>query len=144
MSILDRLNKYYKMYEARDHKKLNKFLKDNIGSMWAYDVRSTPWCAAFVKAVLNAEGLDSKGGTLAARSFLQVGKATDHPKRGDIVVLKRGRSTWQGHVGFYYKEYDKGHITVYGGNQYNTKTGNSDQVNLRVYSKTKILGYRKV
>ncbi|MBV6658239.1 MAG: TIGR02594 family protein [Devosiaceae bacterium] len=49
----------------------------------------TPWCAAFVNAVL--EGLDLSGtGTLTARSFLKWGLPLDNVRPGAVAVFRRG------------------------------------------------------
>lgn len=103
------------------------------GHAWVKD-DETAWCAAAVGSWLKAEGLESSG-SLAARSYLKWGKATKKPKRGDIVVFKRGGSSWQGHVAFFLWEKD-GRITVLGGNQRN-------KVSVASYPKAKLLGYRK-
>lgn len=59
------------------------------------------WCSSFVNFCTEQagqQGTDSKG----ARSWL--GWGVDVPKsdwrEGDVIVFKRGNSTWKGHVGF--------------------------------------------
>ena len=94
---------------------------------------SVPWCAAFVGAMLKRAGLKHSG-SLLARSYLSWGKKLAQPKRGAIVVLARGNSSWQGHVAFFECE-DKGRIVCLGGNQ-------SDRVTLASYPKSRLLGYR--
>ena len=95
----------------------------------------TAWCSASIGAWLAESG--SKGtGSLAARSYLQWGTPTDQPKRGDIAVFKRGKSSWQGHVAIYLGR-DKGRVTVIGGNQANAVTVAS-------YPESDLLGYRRV
>lgn len=69
-----------------------------------------------------------------ARSWLDWGKDTREPKPGDIVVLKRGSSAWQGHVGFFVKR-DPLTVTVYGGNQ-------ADEVRESRFLRVSVLGYR--
>ena len=94
------------------------------------------WCAAFVGACLEENGLRSSG-RLAARSYLSFGYHVETPRIGDIVVLWReSRSSWKGHVGFYAGETSL-FIKVLGGNQ-------SDQVSIAHYPKTRLLGYRRV
>lgn len=93
----------------------------------------TAWCAAFANAILARSGLPGTN-SLAARSFLNWGKATESPRRGDLVVFSRGKSSWQGHVAFYLGE-TKTHVIVIGGNQRN-------EVNVSTYSKETVLGYR--
>jgi uncharacterized protein (TIGR02594 family) len=97
---------------------------------------SVAWCAAFVGAMLKRSGLKGTG-KLNARSYLEWGVAVDRKdaKPGDIVVFKRGNSTWQGHVAFFVK--DNGMtITVLGGNQ-------SDSVNMSRYGAANLLGIRR-
>lgn len=93
----------------------------------------TPWCAAFVNAVLRDTGLPGSG-KLLARSFLAWGVPLDDPRPGAIAVLRRGRSTWQGHVGFVV-DHDPTHLILLGGNQ-------SNAVNLARYPRSKLLGLR--
>lgn len=59
----------------------------------------TPWCAAFINWLLMMLGLAGTGAA-NARSFLKWGVPVpvDQAKPGDIVVLRRGSSEWQGHV----------------------------------------------
>jgi uncharacterized protein (TIGR02594 family) len=91
------------------------------------------WCAAFVGAMLARAG-EPHTSSLAARSYLDWGKATTNPKRGDIVVFTRG-SGWQGHVAFYLGE-SAGRVWVLGGNQ-------GDKVSVTSYARSSVLGFRK-
>lgn len=94
---------------------------------------SVPWCAAFVGWVLDRYG--SRGtGRAVARSYLKWGYSIPEPRVGCVVVLKRGDSTWQGHVGFVV-EVGPIYIKVLGGNQ-------SDEVNIQRFARYKVLGYR--
>ena len=80
----------------------------------------TPWCAAFVGAVLAEAGARGTG-ALNARSYMKWGEAVDisDAKAGDVVVFWRGsRDGWQGHVAFFVA-LKKGKIDVLGGNQSN-------------------------
>jgi uncharacterized protein (TIGR02594 family) len=67
----------------------------------------TQWCAAFVNSILAMSDIPGSetvsNSPLTARSFLKWGELVDPAdiKRGDIVIFPRGRSDWQGHVGFY-------------------------------------------
>jgi uncharacterized protein (TIGR02594 family) len=94
---------------------------------------SVPWCGAFVGAMLARAGMPLPINPLAARNWLNWGKATDKPKRGDVVIFKRGTG-WQGHVAFYLGETDTS-IVHLGGNQ-------SDAVTITSTPKSKLLGYR--
>lgn len=97
---------------------------------------ATAWCAAFVGAMLKRAGLKGTG-SLAARSYLNWGKAVDRKdaREGDVVIFKRGNSTWQGHVAFFVKD-NGSTITVLGGNQ-------ADAVNRRAYPAGSLLGIRR-
>ena len=91
-----------------------------------------PWCSCFANWCVQQAG--GKGTRSAmARSWLNWGDKSDG-QVGDIVVLKRGDSNIQGHVGFVVK---KGllSVDVIGGNQ-------SNNVTIQSFSRTKVLGYR--
>ena len=106
--------------------------KNTLKQIVNVDPSRTPWCAAFVNAMLNRSGIE---GTRSnhARSFLSYGVPTKTPRKGDIVVLGR-------HVGFY-----EGHVTrngrtyvaVLGGNQ-----GNS--VRTSYYLASRVIAYRRI
>jgi uncharacterized protein (TIGR02594 family) len=83
------------------------------------DPKHTPWCAAFVNAILAKVGVDGSG-SLEAGSFLDWGQKTKDPKPGDVVVLSFNRRHRPSHVGFYVEDVDrdgKRYIKVLGGNQ---------------------------
>lgn len=91
-----------------------------------------PWCSAFVNWCIQKAG--GKGTrSAAARSWLNWGKESKG-EIGDIVILKRGSSTWQGHVGFLVS---KGllYVDVLAGNQGN-------DVCIKKFLRTSVLGYR--
>jgi uncharacterized protein (TIGR02594 family) len=97
---------------------------------------SVAWCAAFVGAMLKRAGIKGTG-KLNARSYLDWGVVVDrkNAKVGDVVIFKRGNSTWQGHVAFFVS--DNGDtISVLGGNQ-------SDGVNVSKYKASQLLGFRR-
>lgn len=96
----------------------------------------TAWCAAFVGAMLKRAGLKGTG-KLTARSYLDWGAPVDRAdaQEGDIVVFKRGNSSWQGHVAFFVKD-NGATITVLGGNQ-------SNAVNRKAYKAADLLGIRR-
>ena len=91
------------------------------------------WCAAFVGAMLKRAGLPHSG-SLAARSYLQWGKAVAKPYPGCVAVFRRGKG-WQGHVAFYLSQGSKG-ITILGGNQ-------GDAVSIIHMPPADLLGYRE-
>ena len=91
----------------------------NVDKNGPVDPVRIPWCAGFANAVLNRSGFAGTE-SLMARSFLQYGEKTLKPVEGDIVVLKRGRSSRTGHVGFFngYEWHGSQlYVKVLGGNQ---------------------------
>ena len=95
----------------------------------------TPWCAAFVGAVLEECGIKSTR-SAAARSYLKWGDAIARPVPGAVVVFWRGNPDgWSGHVGFVCGVTASGDILVLGGNQ-------GDMVSIRTFTKHRVLGYR--
>ena len=123
--------------EANAARPISAFITRMTGSN--IDIRETPWCAAFVNAVLKGSGSEGTG-KLNARSFLKFGTAADKPQTGDIAVFSRGDPKgWQGHVGFYAGEVEKDgqtYVRVIGGNQ-------GDEVSEKLYPKARLLGYRR-
>lgn len=92
----------------------------------------TAWCASFVNWVL--EQADMKGTrSPAARSFSSWGVESKLQK-GAVVVLKRGNSSWQGHVGFV-DHWDESYVYVLGGNQ-------SNAVNVQSFPRSKVIAVR--
>lgn len=95
----------------------------------------TPWCAAFVGAMLERCGVPSSG-SLAARSYEKWGEACE-PAVGCVVTLWRGSPTsWQGHVGFYVGGAGSGRIRILGGNQ-------NDAVNIQSFPEHRVTSYRR-
>ena len=134
LRILSAAQGYVGLNENRDRSPLRAlFQQANIN----VDPRITAWCAAFVNAVLATEGLPGTG-SLSARSFMNYGQATNRPERGDIVVLRRGRGTESGHVGFYEGTNRDGSVRVLGGNQ-----GRNGAVSVANFAARDVLGYRR-
>lgn len=117
---------YHGMHERTNNKNLRLLL--------GFNPASTPWCAGFVNSIEKKCGRKGTG-KLLARSYLNYGAAVDNPRKGDIVVFKRGNSSWQGHVGYYISQ-DKNGVLTLGGNQNN-------KVCYKYYPKSKLLGYRR-
>ena len=90
----------------------------------------TAWCSAFVNWCVEKAGYEGTDSAWA-RSWLTWGKSLSSPRRGCITVFTRNSG---GHVGFYIGKTSSG-IKVLGGNQ-------SDQVNISIYKKSQLLGYR--
>ena len=117
-----------------DNPKVVAYFKDS-GNPGVMD-DETAWCAAFVGAMLRRAGVKSTG-ALNARSYLDWGTPVDRKNAlpGDVVIFKRGSSSWQGHVAFFVK--DRGAlIDVLGGNQ-------SNSVNVKGYQAAALLGIRR-
>lgn len=95
---------------------------------------SYAWCSAFMNYCQKQAGNDYTK-SLAAKSWLKWGKATEQPQLGDVVVFHRGDpNSWKGHVGFYINENEDSVFTL-GGNQ-------SNKVVISEYAKTRLAGYR--
>ena len=108
----------------------------SVGADWV-EHDSVAWCAAFVGHCLERAGIRSTR-KLTARSYLNFGVPVDlaDAQEGDIVVFRRGNSSWQGHVAFFIADAGS-RVSVLGGNQ-------SNAVNIAKYSKDAILGVRRV
>jgi len=112
---------YIGLEEREDRKTIREFT--------GVDPVRTEWCAAFVNAVLELDGIpnlnnQTKYPPLMARSFLYWGQRVDRNniQRGDVVVFPRGNKGWQGHVGFYVETQtidNKEYWVILGGNQDN-------------------------
>jgi len=103
--------------------------RTEIRALVGVDPVRTEWCAAFVNAVLELDGIKGSSSVsdnpLMARSFIKWGSSVDRSqvRRGDVVVFPRGNVSWQGHVGFYVESQTvkgKEYWVILGGNQDNT------------------------
>ena len=130
---------------AEEYIGLNEYQnRQQIKRLTGVDPVRTEWCAAFVNAVLEIEGIPSNSlheYPLLARSFLDWGSTVEYSdiQRGDIVVFPRGNSSWQGHVGFYVTTVDtpKGQRwVILGGNQANS-------VRYDLYDPSRAIGIRR-
>jgi uncharacterized protein (TIGR02594 family) len=108
-----------------------------ILKMWGDIKRSgikddeTPWCAAFVGAMLERVGIVSSRFE-SAKSYLTWGAQLAAPCEGCIVVFSRDGG---GHVGFVIGQSVGGDLLVLGGNQ-------ADAVNIRAFPRSRVTGYR--
>ncbi len=93
----------------------------------------TPWCAAFVGAMLARAGVSGTR-SLLARSYLDWGEKSDSPSLGAICVLTRGADPGAGHVGFLVGRTEK-KIALLGGNQ-------SDAVTVEAFDAGRLIGFR--
>lgn len=122
---------------ARHNPQILGFFEDS-GHSWVQD-DETPWCAAFVGAVL-AEAGEIGTGALNARSYNDWGVAVDEDdiQTGDVVVLWReSPSSWKGHVAFAASGIkEDGTIDLLGGNQDNAVT-------VQAYPADRILSVRR-
>lgn len=109
-----------------------------VVALWAkahagnVDDDETPWCAAFVSAVLEESGIKSARSGWA-RSYLKWGTNLLMPAVGCIVVFERGPNS--GHVGFVVGRDRALHLMVLGGNQ-------GDMVKIAPFERSRVLGYR--
>ena len=107
----------------------------SVGHDWV-EHDGVAWCAAFVGHCLEKAGIRSTR-KLTARSYLDWGvpvEITD-AQPGDIGIIPRGRSSWQGHV-FFIDRIEGAWVWGLGGNQ-------SDAVNIKRYPVSKLLGVRR-
>jgi uncharacterized protein (TIGR02594 family) len=107
----------------------------SVGHDWV-EHDDVAWCAAFVGHCLEAAGIRSTR-KLTARSYLDWGTPVEieQAQQGDIGVIPRGRSTWQGHV-FFIDRIEGAWVWGLGGNQDNA-------VNVKRYPVSKLLGVRR-
>lgn len=98
----------------------------------------TAWCGGFVAGVLAKSDLANHipNGFAMARNWLKTGTKLNNPAYGCVVVFWRGNPKGvSGHVGFVVGRDKSGNLMVLGGNQ-------SDAVNIKPFSKSRVLGYR--
>ncbi len=107
----------------------------SVGHDWV-EHDSVAWCAAFVGHCLERAGIRSTR-KLTARSYLDWGVPIDvaDAQQGDIGVIPRGSSRWQGHV-FFIDRIEGQWVWGLGGNQ-------DDAVNMKRYPVSKLLGVRR-
>jgi uncharacterized protein (TIGR02594 family) len=108
----------------------------SVGHDWV-EHDSVAWCAAFVGHCLERAGIRSTR-KLTARSYLDWGIPIEvqDARPGDIGVIPRGSSRWQGHV-FFIDRIEGQWVWGLGGNQ-------NDAVNVKRYPVSKLLGVRRV
>ena len=136
--IIDEASKLEGLNTRKNREEIKTYLKASTTHDTPVDPVRTPWCAAFANAVLRRTGYEGTD-SLMARSFLSYGIKTKTPREGDIVVLKRGKSSETGHVGFfngYEWEGDQLYVKVLGGNQ-------SKSVNVAYFPVNYVLDYRR-
>ena len=107
----------------------------SVGHDWV-EHDSVAWCAAFVGHCLERAGIRSTR-KLTARSYLDWGVPveTADAQQGDVGVIPRGSSRWQGHV-FFIDRIEGAWVWGLGGNQ-------DDAVNVKRFPVSKLLGVRR-
>ena len=107
----------------------------SVGHDWV-EHDSVAWCAAFVGHCLERAGIRSTR-KLTARSYLDWGVPVEvaDALQGDIAVIPRGKSSWQGHV-FFIERIEGAWVWGLGGNQ-------DDAVSIKRYPASKLLGVRR-
>ena len=107
----------------------------SVGHDWV-EHDSVAWCAAFVGHCLERAGIRSTR-KLTARSYLHWGVPVEvvDAQQGDIGIIPRGNSNWQGHV-FFIDRIEGQWVWGLGGNQ-------DDAVNVKRYPVSKLLGVRR-
>ena len=117
--------------EEQNHPRIIEYHNSVIGNTFLVDEIS--WCSPFVNWSF-CRTLIRPAHTHVARLWLQWGRELKNPAVGAVVVLKRGKESWQGHVGFVAAWTDT-KVQVLGGNQ-------SNQVCLMWFDRADVLGYR--
>ncbi|MBF9055671.1 TIGR02594 family protein [Rhodobacterales bacterium HKCCA1065] len=107
----------------------------SVGHDWV-EHDSVAWCAAFVGHCLEKAGMRSTR-KLTARSYLDWGVPVEvsDAQQGDIGVIPRGSSNWQGHV-FFIDRIEGQWVWGLGGNQ-------DDAVIVKRFPVSKLLGVRR-
>lgn len=124
-------NKYIGLHEGTSLK-ANPTVVKFFGESGHPEIKNdhtTPWCAAFIGAVLQEAGLKNTG-SLLALSYSKYGKKLDKPIVGCIATKKRKGG---GHV-FFVMAFDDKYIYGLGGNQ-------SDQVSIERFPRSVIFTY---
>ena len=110
-SVVQQALKFKGMHEKRDREALTKYLNgDPVGNKRA-------WCAAFVNATLQSQGIKGTGNSWAAGDFSDYGDQVGDPKNvkaGDIIVNKK-MSPRTGKIG--------SHVMIATGPAYKDKNG---------------------
>lgn len=127
VGTLDTAKKWLGLSEGNAADSLNQFIRTYYGP---FDVKSTPWCAAFVNAVLGSQGFYGTG-SAAAVSFRNYGSLVwDRDVGGNILAASKGdigffrRSSGTGHVAFIDSiDVNAGTVTYVGGNQSDKNSG---------------------
>lgn len=103
----------------------------SVGQSWV-EHDEVAWCAAFVGHCLEKAGIRSTR-RLNARSYLDWGVPVEIAEiyQGDIGVIPRGSSSWQGHV-FFIDRVEGAWVWGLGGNQ-------DDAVSVKRYPVSKLL-----
>lgn len=97
-----------------------------------------PWCSTFNNWCAKQANLQQSG-KANARSWLNVGRKTEHPEPGDIAVFWReSPQSWKGHVGVFlgFSE-DLSRVYVVGGNQGN-------RVSVSAYQRDTVLSFQRL
>lgn len=106
-----------------------------IGMDWVND-DETPWCSIFINWCARQAQMERSGSAMA-RSWLDVGTRVTKPNFGDLVIFSRAGNPYSGHVGIYTGMSQDGAVYTLGGNQRN-------MVGVNVYSKSQVLGFRRL
>lgn len=131
----------FKYYSEREFPgaKSNPVINAMLRSVGLPARDSIAWCSAFVNHVATEVGAEHTDKGLA-RSWLGVGTRIlpQDVVPGTVVILRRGTSRWQGHVGFVARlDQKRKRVWVLGGNQ-------SNRVCIKSYPISRVLDYRQL
>jgi uncharacterized protein (TIGR02594 family) len=134
-AIVAEAKKYMGLSERSNRKTLGRWLSSTLRIR--IDPGVTPWCAAFVNAILSEVGLPTSGSNLGS-SFAKYGRKVSNPSPGDIVVIRTGRRG-RAHVGIFVGMEMRGkrkYVRLLGGNQ-------SNRVQISSYDARKVIAIRR-
>lgn len=119
------------LHEERDLSQLRGWFSKSVS--WI-DPRDVAWCGAFVATCHRLADPEIKlpENPLGARNWNGWGQSTDPVFGATLSFWRVSKTSWQGHVGFYFGE-DDTHYHVLGGNQ-------SDAVTVTRIAKDRLLG----
>lgn len=118
---------------GKNNPRIVEYWKECGGDAAKINDDETPWCWAFVSAMLRRSGVTIAGSGLA-KSYLKYGTQLDGPCTGAIVVLNRPPNPAFGHVGFAVGN-TRDRVTLLGGNQ-------GDKVSIASFDRQRVAGIR--
>lgn len=111
--LIDKIQSYLGVSEANNPDKIKQF-HTSAGQNGCGP--ETAWCMSFVQHVLKELGNKNYKPTAWARDWLSMGKPTQTPQPGDLLIVERWKG---GHIGFFMGLSENGKPLIIGWNQWN-------------------------